>query len=166
MQNGDTINGNDLLVRFDDEATGHSTSHTTTFNTETKDVAVKPLASAAQSSAGLYKKKRVTGLSVQIKCEGLAVYGETESGLQAFLAKWKVGASVECEGFSRPATASQTAPAPYLSGNFIITSLENTAPAGEDATYSITLDNDGPVTIDETKIAAGTTPSGGSGEQS
>ena len=40
---------------------------------------------------------------------------------------------------------------PYLAGSFIIASLERTDPAQDDATYSISLENDGePTTLDET----------------
>lgn len=141
------INGSDLLVRFDEKATGHATSHTLSFSTETKETAVKPAASVAQSSKALYKNKRVTGLAVQIKADGLGVYSEAESGIANFLAKWKTGMSVEVAAFHRENDDN-----PYVSGNFIITSLELTSPAGEDATYSITLDNDGPVDVDETKF--------------
>lgn len=141
------INGSDILVMFDDKATGHSTSHTSTFSTETKDVAVKPKASEAKSSSGLFKRKRVTGLSVQVKCDGMCVYGETEAGLKQFLAKWKVGESVKISCFERGKDET-----PYLSGNFIISSLETTAGAGEDVTYSVTFDNDGEVNVDESKI--------------
>lgn len=147
MNNEKFINGSDLLVQMDGKATGHSTSHTSTFSTETKDVAFKPVATTPKSSSKLFKNKRITGLSVQIKCEGLCIYGETESGLKAFLAKWKKGASVPVKCFERGGDAT-----PYLSGNFVISSLENTAPAGEDATYSVTFDNDGEVEIDETKL--------------
>ena len=38
--------------------------------------------------------------------------------------------------------------------------MEISSPAGEDTTYSITLDNDGEVTVDETKFE----PSSGGGE--
>lgn len=141
------IKGDDILVMFDDKATGHSTSHTSSFSTETKDVAVKPEASKAKSTSGLFKRKRVTGLSVQVKCDGLCVYGETESGIKEFLAKWKVGASVPLKCFERGGDET-----PYLSGNFIISSLETTAGSGEDVTYSVTFDNDGEVNVDETKI--------------
>lgn len=141
------VNGSDLLVQIDDKAVGHCTSHTATFNTETKDMAVKPAASVAKSPASLFKSKRVTGLSVQVKADGLVVYDEDESGLKAMLGKWRVGQSVPLKLFERGSDET-----PYCSGNFIISSLENTAPAGEDATYSATFDNDGPVTIDETKL--------------
>ena len=147
------VNGSDLLVSIASKAVGHCTTHTTTFNTETKDVAVKPAASVAASAASLFKSKRVTGLSVQIKADGLCFYSETEAGVKELLGKWKLGASVQVKCFERENDAT-----PYLSGNFIITSLENTAPAGEDATYSVTLDNDGAVEVDPTKIDLLATP--------
>lgn len=142
------VNGSDLLVNVDDKAFGHCTSHTATFNTETKDMAVKPVATVAKSTASLFKSKRVTGLSVQVKADGIVVYNEAESGLKTLLSKWKVGESVDLALFEREGDEK-----PYCSGKFIITSLENTAPAGEDATYSATFDNDGAVTIEEANLA-------------
>ena len=56
-------NGSDMLVYVGGKAVGHCTSHTATFNSETKDRAVKPVASASLS-AGLWKGKTVTGLSI------------------------------------------------------------------------------------------------------
>ena len=42
---------------------------------------------------------------------------------------------------------------PYLTGNFVIASLERVDPAQDDSTWSISLDNDGePTTLDETAI--------------
>lgn len=148
------VNGSDLLVSITGKACGHCTSHTTTYNSETKDRAVKPLATAAAGNAGLFKEKTVTGLSVQVKCEGLRFYGEEESGMKDLLGKWKVGGTVELKGFARGGDA-----APYMSGNFIISSLEESAPAGDDTTYSVTFDNSGVVTIDEAKVD-GTTAEG------
>lgn len=142
------VNGSDLLVKVADKAFGHCTSHTSTFNTETKDMAVKPVASESKSTDSFFKSKRVTGLSVQVKADGLVVYNEDESGLKTLLGKWKVGESVELSLFEREGDDT-----PYCSGKFVITSLENTAPAGEDATYSATFDNDGPVTISEDNLA-------------
>lgn len=154
------INGSDLLVKFGTSgATGHATSHTASFNTETKETAVKPAASVTQSSAALFKNKRVSGLSVQIKADGLGVYDESEAGIPDFLDQWKTGASVEVKAFHRGNDA-----APYISGNFIITSLEISEPAGEDTTYSITLDNDGAVTVDGTKFGPASSQGGGEKE--
>ena len=89
----------------------------------------------------------MTGLSVQVKCEGLRFYGEEENGMKELLAKWKTGATVELKGFARGSDA-----APYMSGNFIISTLEEAAPAGDDTTYNATFDNTGVVTIDEAKV--------------
>lgn len=141
------VNGSDLLVMVAGKAIGHCTSHTTTFNTETKDVAVKPAASVAAAAAALFKSKRISGLSVQIKADGLCFYNEAENGFKAMLAAWKEGQSVEVKCFERENDES-----PYIVGNFIISNLENTASAAEDASYSVTLDNDGAPTIDETKL--------------
>ena len=143
----DYVNGSDLLMKVAGGAIGHCTSHTATFNTETKDVAVKPAANVQTSAASLYKAKRVTGLSVQVKADGLCFYRESESGIKVILAAWALGQSVNVSLFERENDTD-----PYVSGKFIISSLENTAPAGEDATYSVTLDNDGAVTVDTTKI--------------
>lgn len=145
------VNGSDLLMNIDGKACGHCTSHTTTFTSETKDRAVKPAATETAEKAGLFKEKTVTGLAVQVKCEGLRFYSETENGLKDLLAKWKVGGTVELKGFARGADES-----PYMSGNFIISSLEEGAPAGDDTTYSATFDNTGAVTIDETVVDGAT----------
>ena len=141
------VNGSDLLVMVGTKAVGHCTTHTATFSTETKDTAVKPTAATAASAASLYKGKRVSGLSVQVKADGLVFSGETEAGFKDILGAWKAGDPVELVLLKRENDDN-----PYCSGNFIISSLENTAPAGEDATYSATFDNDGAVTIDEAKF--------------
>ena len=143
----DYVNGSDLLCSIAGKAVGHCTSHTATFNTETKDVAVKPVATTAPGSSSLYKSKRVTGLSVQVKADGLQFYNETESGFKQVLGPWSKGQSVKLDLFER--SQEET---PYLTGQFIISSIEQSASAGEDATYSVTFDNDGPVIVDETKL--------------
>ena len=146
------VNGSDLLMSIGGKACGHCTSHTATYNSETKDRAVKPASTESAANAGLFKEKTVTGLSVQVKCEGLRFYGEEENGMKELLAKWKTGATVELKGFARGSDA-----APYMSGNFIISTLEEAAPAGDDTTYNATFDNTGVVTIDEAKVD-GTVP--------
>jgi predicted secreted protein len=140
------INGSDLLIKIAGKAVGHCTSHTLTFASETKDRAVKPVASATISTS-LWKGKGVTGLSVSISAEGLRNYDETEGGFKSLVSAWVTGQPVEVIGFERESDAT-----PYLSGNFVITNLEETSPAQDDATYSISLENDGVVTITNTAI--------------
>lgn len=135
--NGNYINGSDLLLKVGGKAVGHCTSHTLTFNSETKDRAVKPVASAAKS-AGLWKGKGVTGLSISISFEGLRFYNETENGFSEISSLWGVGDSVDVEAFEREGDAN-----PYVAGKFVIASLEETSPAQDDATYTGSLENDG-----------------------
>ena len=132
---------------------GHCTSHThtLTFNSDTKDRAVKPEASAAKS-AGLWKGKSVSALTISISFEGLRFYDEAENGYDQVAPLWGAGQSVEVEAFKRGSDS-----APYLQGKFVIASLEETSPAQDDATYSGSLENDGEPTVYPGKPAADTT---------
>lgn len=140
-------NGSDMLLYVGSKAVGSCTSHTTTFNSETKERAVKPVATAG-ISGGLWKKKGVVGLSYSISAEGLVFYDETENGFKELFALWKNGKSVEVKCMEREQSEK-----PYLAGKCVIASLERTDPANDDATYSISLENDGePTTLDENAI--------------
>jgi hypothetical protein len=140
------VNGSDLLLFVGGKAVGHCTSHTLTFNSETKDRNVKPVASLG-AQAGLWKGKGVTGLSISISAEGLRFYNETENGFDEIAAKWGVGQSVKVKAYQRGENGvvetGNGASEPYVEGNFIIASIEETSPAQDDATYSVTLENDG-----------------------
>lgn len=142
------INGSDLLLLVDGKAVGHCTTHTVTFNSETKDRAVKPVASKGVQ-AGLWKGKGVTGLSVSISAEGLRFYNESENGYEQVAPKWGVGKSVEVVCYKRAetgltaGTVASSEEDVYLKGMFVIASLEETSAAQDDATYSISLENDG-----------------------
>lgn len=134
---GNYTNGSNLLLMVGDKAIGHCTSHTVTYNSETKDRAVKPEASKAKS-AGLWKQKGITGMSISISAEGLVFAGETENGFSELAKQWGVGDSVTVKAFEREDSAN-----PSISGKFVIASLELTAPAQDDSTYTISLENDG-----------------------
>lgn len=144
------VNGSDVLMNVGGKAVGHCTTHTVTYNSETKDRAVKPEASKSKSS-GLWKGKGVTGLSISISAEGLRVYEETESGFEQVAPLWGQGQSVEIQAFKRENDVT-----PYLKGKFVITSIEETNPAQDDGTYSINLENDGEPDVYPGKQAAGT----------
>lgn len=149
------VNGSDLLLFVGGKAVGHCSSHTMTLNSDTKDRAVKPVATMT-ISAGLWKAKGVTGLSISISAEGLINYNETEQGVKGLMTAWKTGQSVEVKACEREGDST-----PYLVGMFVITSIEQSAPAQDDATYSISLENDGePSVFDPSKITetAPTTP--------
>ena len=157
--NDSYISGSDLLLKVAGKAVGHCTSHTTTLNSETKDRAVKPVATAARS-AGLFKNKGVTGLSISISFEGLRTYTETENGFEEMSVSWGKGQSVDVEAFKRDNPTK-----PYLKGKFVIASLEETSPAGDDATYSGSLENDGEPEVYPGKGGAGFAAPGGGGDE-
>lgn len=142
------INGSDLLVDVGGKAVGHSTTCTITMTSETKDRSVKPVATASKS-AGLWKNKGVTGLSISIKADGLAVLAETENGYKEVAPSWGKGESVEVVAYDRGDKTK-----PIIKGKFIIDSLEVTGPAQDDTTYSISLSNDGEPEIYPGKTAA------------
>lgn len=140
-------NGSDMLLYVDGKAVGHCTTHTSTFNSETKDRAVKPVASKG-ISAGLWKGKGVVGLSYSISAEGLVFYGETETGFKALFKAWKAGKSIDVKCMER-----ENSDTPYLAGKCVIASLERTDPAQDDSSYTVQLENDGePETLDEDAI--------------
>jgi predicted secreted protein len=141
MANTGYINGSDLLLSVGGKAVGHCSSHKVTYNSETKERAVKPVASQG-SDAGLWKDKSVTGLSITISADGLRFYDETENGFTEMSALWGVGQAVEVKCFPRGDGKSTTQQS-YLEGKFVITSIEEDAPAQDDATYSINLENAG-----------------------
>lgn len=144
------VNGSDMLLYVGDKAIGHCTSHTTTFNSETKERAVKPAASLP-ISAGLWKGKGVTGLSISISAEGLVFYNEEETGYATLMALWNAGKSVEVKCMEREESEK-----PYLKGKFVIASLERNDAAQDDSTYSVSLENDGqPDTFDESALTGG-----------
>lgn len=150
------VNGSDLLMKLGNGAIGHCTTHTVTYSTDTADVAVKPAATVAASTAGLYKSKRIKGLSIQAKASGMKFYSESESGFKVALGKWRLGQTVQCSFFER-----ENDQQPYLAGSFIISELTETNPANDDATYDVTLDlNGAPTTIDEEKLDLLATASG------
>lgn len=146
------VNGSDLLLFIGGKAVGHCTSHTLTYNSETKQRAVKPAAKKGITS-GLWKGTGVTGLSISISFEGLSNYDETETSFKDLIAAWKTGKSVEVKAFEREAQEGEGPQTPYLVGKFVISNLEQSAPAQDDTTYSGSLENDGePETLDENVI--------------
>lgn len=153
-------NGSNMLLYLGEDAFGHCTTHTATMNSETKDRAVKPVASKAKTN-GMWKEKGVTGLSIAISAEGLIYDGETEASYQKMLAAWKSGQPVKIKCMQRGESKK-----PYLAGSFIISSLERTDPAQDDSTYTINLDNNGePDTLDETAFTDGEAVAGGTDQK-
>lgn len=141
------INGSNALLAIGGSAVGHCTTHTCTFSSETKDRAVKPVATDT-TSTGLWKAKGVTGLSASFSAEGYINDAETEYGFDAMMSAWQSGSTVTITCFARGNSTS-----PYYTGDCVITSLERSDPAQDDSTYKIELESAGePTSIDYTQI--------------
>lgn len=141
------VNGSNLLLSIGGKAIGHCSTHTLSFGTETKERAVKPAASEAKSSA-LFKEKGITSVNFTANGEGFRFDGEAECGYKELLAMLVAAEPVDVKAFEREGDAK-----PYLTGKAVITSLEETNPAQDDATYSVSLESTGVFTVDTTEAS-------------
>lgn len=141
------VNGSDLLLYLNTSSTStpawtpvaHTTSHTVDFSSETKDRVTKDI-----STNGKWKVKAVSGISATITCEGLVIYDSGSLSYNTILAKMKAGATVLLKfGFREEETGDT-----YEQGEFIISSISQTSPAGEDTTFSATFENSGEITTE------------------
>ena len=148
---GQYIEGRDLMLFVDTSADGSSpkwtptaaaTSHQISYSGETKERVTK------DTGNGTFSEKSVTKLSVSITCEALTTFN-AECGFDSLLALMKQRKPVKLKyGFTQEENSDK-----YEEGMFVITSLEQSSPADDDATYSATFENTGAV---ETKTASGT----------
>lgn len=144
------VNGSNLLLKIGGKAVGHCTSHKINLTAETKEHAVKPEADKPDTGNYLFVDKTVTKLSASLSFEGLVYCGETENGYRDLAKQLTKGELVEVECFERESDTK-----PYLTGNFVMTSLEKNAPANDDTTYSGQLENSGPFEFDEEGMSTG-----------
>ena len=132
--------GSDLLVFVAGKAIGHCTTCTVTHGTETKERAVKPPATDTSAGVGKWTEKNVSKLTVSISAEGFSFYDETEAGYEQLFKLWDEAVPVQLKYAHRGEEATK-----YYSGNFVISNLQETSPAGDDATYSVSFENSGQV---------------------
>lgn len=146
---GDYIEGRDLMVFVDTGSgtaewtpTAAATSHTISYSGETKERVTK------DTENGAFSQKSVTKLSVTITCEALTTF-DADMGYDKLLELMKSREPVKLKyGFTQEANGEK-----YEEGLFVITSLEQSSPANDDATYTAQFENTGNV---ETKtVSAG-----------
>ena len=92
----------------------------------------------AKATYALFSGKGVTKMSISVHGEGFRYKGEEELSLHEVRKLWGAGQSVELSCFEREGDA-----APYLKGKFVITKVEETSPAQDDATFTVDFENDG-----------------------
>lgn len=131
------MSGSNVLFTVGGKGLGHSTTHTVTYSTETKKRGVKPPVKEKTKKA-LFSGKGVTEMSISVHGEGFRYKGEEELSLDEIRKLWGIGRSVELSCFEREGDAT-----PYLKGKFVISKVEETSPAQDDATFSVDFENDG-----------------------
>lgn len=142
-KDGDIVEGRDLMLYVDTAATGESptytpqaaaTNHTVTYSAETKERVTK------DTKNGAFADKTVTKLGVSIKSDCLVSVGGP-AGWNKLLATFKARKAIKLKyGFADEQQSDS-----YEEGMFVITSLEQSSPADDDASYSATFENSGPV---------------------
>lgn len=142
-QKGDYIEGRDLMVFVDTSVgsgeptwtkTAAATSHTISYSAETKERVTK------DTGNGAFSQKSVTKLSVSISVEALTTY-QADCGFKSLLKMFKERKPVKLKyGFTTDEGMEE-----HEEGLFVITSLEESSPADDDATYSATFENTGNV---------------------
>lgn len=116
------------------KAQAAATNHTITYSGETKKRVTK------DSSNGAFSNVKVTNLGVTIKSDCLVSIGDS-AGWEKLLAVFKLRKPVKLKyGFAAEEQGDD-----YEEGLFVITGLEQTSSATDDAQYSATFENDGAV---------------------
>lgn len=118
----DYMNGSNVLFTVGGKGLGHSTTHSVTYNTETKERGVKPPVKEKTKNA-LFSGKGVTKMSISVHGEGFRYKGEEELSLDDIRKLWGAGQSVELSCFEREGDST-----PYLKGKFVITKGRRRAP--------------------------------------
>lgn len=135
------IHGSDLLLGFYESTTfvalGHAKSCEIDNKADTKERATKEA-----SNTGKWTEKGVNKLSVSISAEGFQCYEDTANAKAKLLELWEDGLPVTLRYAHRGEETTK-----YRTGSFIITNLKESAPADDDATYSVSFENSGPVTV-------------------
>lgn len=131
------MSGSNVLFTVGGKGLGHSTTHTVTYSTETKKRGVKPPVKEKTKKA-LFSGKGVTEMSISVHGEGFRYKGEEELSLDEIRKLWGIGRSVELSCFEREGDAT-----PYLKGKFVISKVEETSTAQDDATFTVDFENDG-----------------------
>ena len=145
------LDGTDLILSIGGKALGYSTGCKVTTTTETGERVTK------EASAGKWKEKYVKSFSESISSDGCVLIDGDEGtptydqlkDLQTAGMPIDVNYNVREEGSREGKTAGG------YKGKYIITSLELDAQAGDDAKYSIQLENSGAVTKQANGLAGG-----------
>ncbi len=135
------MNGIDLILSVGGNALGYSTGCKISTSTETGERVTK------EASAGKWKEKYVKSFSETISADGVVLTdGTTEMPTYDQLKDMQMaGEPVDCSYNVREGSTREGKSAGGYSGKYLITSLELDGQAGDDAKYSVQLENCGAV---------------------
>ena len=143
------LDGTDLILSSMGHALGFSTGCKVSTSAETGERKTK------EASSGKWKEQYVKSFSEQITADDVPTYDQ----LKAAMLK---GEPIDAAYNLRDGDKRTGKTAGGYSGKYIITSLELDAQAGDDAKYSITLQNSGPVTAQGSGLTEATSAGTGS----
>lgn len=127
-----------LVVNSTFKPLGHSTSCKISDSSETGERVTK------EAASGKFKEKYVKSLAEQIQADGFVYDGDDSAskvGLPTLKELWIAAQPVKVRYAYRGEEETK-----YYEGDFVITSLEDDGPAGDDEKYSLTLENSGAIT--------------------
>lgn len=135
------LNGTDLILSVGGAALGFSTTCKISTSVETGERTTK------EASAGKWKEKYVKSYSEQISADGCVLTdGDTEIPTYDQLKDMMIaGTPIDCSYNVREGATREGKTTGGYAGKYLITKLDLDGKAGDDATYSVTLDNYGPV---------------------
>jgi predicted secreted protein len=135
------LEGNDLILGINGTALGHSDNCKVSTSVETKTRQTK------EATNGLFKEKYVSSISETITADGLVAKDpDSERPTYAELKALQLaGKPIEAQYSVRDGQTRNFKTAAGYKGMYVITSLEITGQSGEDAKYSVTLENSGEI---------------------
>ena len=136
------LDGTNLILGVGGKALGFSTGCKVSTSTETGERVTK------EAASGKWKEKYVKSFSESISAEGCVLTdGDSDTPTYDQLKEMQLnGVPVEANYSIRDGDSRNGKAAGGYKGQYIITSLELDAQAGDDAKYSLQLENCGPVT--------------------
>lgn len=136
------LDGTNLILGVDGKALGFSTGCKVSTSTETGERVTK------EAVSGKWKEKYVKSYSESISAEGCVLTdGDSEAPTYDKLKEMQLnGEPVEANYGIRDGDSRNGKATGGYKGMYIITSLELDGQAGDDAKYSVQLENCGPVT--------------------
>ena len=152
------LDGTDLILSVNGKALGFSTGCKVSTTTETGERVTK------EASSGKWKEKYVKSFSESISAEGCVLTdGDSDTPTYDQLKDMQLaGEPIDASYGLRDGDSRTGKTNGGYKGKYIITSLELDAQAGDDAKYSITLQNSGPVTAQGSGLTEATSAGTGS----